>query len=81
METIEQLLRDDGNGDKGGPMDWKLLWETVAKEAEMDEKEKSLTNQKLDATLLGLFQTITNGTSSVEDKVGKSFSRFSRSLN
>ncbi|GAA5910865.1 separase [Sporobolomyces salmoneus] len=69
VEKLEQVLRNDGQGRDGGPLDWNRMWENLSKEQSMDEKEKALTDQKLDATLLGLFQAITNGTSSAEDKV------------
>lgn len=75
IEKLEQVLRNDGRGEDGhiggGPSVWEQLWRSVSQEQGLEETERSTTGQKVDASLLALFHTITTGTSNAEDKAGK----------
>lgn len=72
IEKLEAILRKDGSGeDGGGPLDWRNLWENLSSSQEIDEKKKSMVTKTLDGMMLGMFNTIMNGSSSAEEQVGE----------
>ncbi|GAA5845459.1 hypothetical protein JCM5353_003517, partial [Sporobolomyces roseus] len=70
IEKLETILRKDGSGeDGGGPLDWRNLWENLSSSQEIDEKKKSTVTKTLDGMMLGIFNTVMNGSSSAEEQV------------
>lgn len=71
IEKIEAVLRKDGTGESGGPLDWRKMWEDLSSSQEVEEKKKEVVRKTLDGMMLGMFNTVMNGSSTAEDQVGE----------
>jgi len=71
IEKLEAVLRKDGTGQSGGPLDWRKMWEDLSSSQEVEEKKKDVVKKTLDGMMLGMFNTVMTGSSTAEDQVGE----------